>query len=98
MTITSSPETTPELKPVPEFAALIELLRAELHDVNPDIAIDLRTDGHLIDELGVDSLDLIEFVARIEYDHDVLVPDEDLDRLTSLDAIARYMIEALGGI
>ena len=76
--------------------ALIDQLRAELHDVNPDIAIDLAADRHLIDELGVDSLDLIEFVARIEYEHGFLVPDDDIDRLVTLDAIVAYMTEALG--
>lgn len=71
--------------------ALLEHCRQELHEVNPEISLDLPSDRHLVDELGIDSLDLLEFVARLEYDFRFVVPDEDIDGLVTLDAVVAYM-------
>ena len=75
---------------------LIEVLRTELRAVSDQIPDQLPLDRSLEADLGIDSLDVLEFVARIEFRYQVLVPDEDWPRLQTLDDIADYMQDRLG--
>jgi len=42
-------------------------------------------------DLGLDSLDLVEMVARLEQVTGLFVPDEDIARLTSITVTAEYV-------
>jgi acyl carrier protein len=73
-------------------AEMLDLLRQELHEVNEEIPRDLPEDRELIAELGIDSLDIVEFVARLEYRFRFVVPDDEWRQLATLDAIAAYAL------
>ena len=77
-------------------AEMLDVLRFELHEVNDEIPRDLPGDRELIAELGVDSLDVVEFVARLEYRFRFVVPDDEWQELATLDAIAAYALDRLG--
>ena len=47
--------------------------------------------------LGLDSLDVVEFVARLEYRFRFVVPDDQWQQLATLDAIAAYALGHLPG-
>ena len=74
---------------------MLDVLRFELHEVNDEIPRDLPDDQELIAELGVDSLDVVEFVARLEYRFRFVVPDDEWQQLATLDAIAAYALDHL---
>ena len=74
---------------------LVEYLRRELRLVNDEIPELLPGDARLIADIGVDSLDLIEFVASVEYEYEFIVPDEDWPDLETLDQIAGYIASHL---
>ena len=74
---------------------MLEVLRAELYEVNEEIPRDLADDKELIAELGIDSLDIVEFVARLEYRFQFVVPDDEWQHLATLDAIAEYALNHL---
>lgn len=76
-------------------AEMLDVLRFELHEVNDDIPGDLPDDKELIAELGIDSLDIVEFVARLEYRFRFVVPDDEWQQLATLDAIAAYALNHL---
>jgi acyl carrier protein len=76
---------------------MLDVLRAELHEVNAEIPRDLATNRELIEELGLDSLDVVEFVARLEYRFRFVVPDDQWQQLATLDAIAAYALGHLPG-
>ena len=45
-----------------------------------DVGIDtLRDDTNIIQELGVDSLDVIEVVMELEHTFDIRIPDKDVE-------------------
>jgi acyl carrier protein len=73
--------------------AVLERIRAELAVAAPDVAADAPTDADLRYDLNIDSLALVELIARLEYEYAVVVPDEDWQRLSSLDAITDYLLE-----
>ena len=48
----------------------------------------ISLDSQFIADLGYDSLDVVEFVMRVEEDFDIVVPDEERDKiLTVRDAV-----------
>ena len=92
------PESPQPLAPpvkVPDRGEVLEILEEELRAVNDEIPAVIQPDHHLEEAVGLDSLDIIEFVARIEYRYHVLVPDDDWQHLTTLDAVADYMLRRL---
>jgi len=45
------------------------------------------------DDLGVDSLDLVELFTDLEKEFHINIPDEDAEKLTSAGAVIRYIKE-----
>lgn len=59
---------------------------AEKFDVDP---VEIVPDASLIDDLGADSLDLVELVMTIEEEFDIEIPDDDTKNLVTVkDAVA----------
>ena len=51
----------------------------------------IRLDYHLRDDLGLDSMAVIELVYRIEETFNLQIPDEDLAGLTSVQHVVDYI-------
>ena len=43
------------------------------------------------DDLGADSLDLFELVMALEEEYNVEIPNEDLEQLTTVNAVVEYL-------
>jgi acyl carrier protein len=71
---------------------VLEVLRIELRKVKDTLPTDVAGDALLMTDLGLDSLDVVEFVARVEEHYRVTVPDEDWQQLSTLDRIAEYVL------
>ncbi|MBI5917020.1 MAG: acyl carrier protein [Bacteroidetes bacterium] len=76
---------------------ILQDLRAKLHDIKPDLPKDFPPDDHFREVWRLDSLDLVEFVARIEQQYRVVIPDEDLELFTSLNRVIQYLQEKMQG-
>ena len=75
--------------------ALIAFVRNELRIMKPRLPAGWPAAACYRDDLNLDSLDLVELVARIEQRYGFLIPDEDLPGLVSLDATADYLMARL---
>ena len=51
-------------------------------------------EAHIIDDLGADSLDIIEIVMRLEEVFDIQIEDEEADQILTVQNIINY-IESL---
>ena len=57
-----------------------------------DIDISKVTDdAHLIDDLGADSLHVVELVIEFETQYDIEIPDEDAEQLDTVGKIKQYI-------
>lgn len=74
---------------------IIKELSSVLLQIKPNIEGEIQADDHLKDEWGFDSMDLVEFVARLEYQYQLIVPDEDLLQFTTLNNVVRYLEDKL---
>jgi len=74
---------------------LLDFLVGELRQIRRSLPEQWPLQAHYKADLKLDSLDLVELVARIEQRYGLLVPDTDLPKLISLDATLRYVAERL---
>jgi len=58
-------------------------------------AEDIREDHHLFDDLGYDSLDVVETAMEIEEQFDVPVPDDLSDRVRTVRDVADGVLQLL---
>ena len=61
-----------------------------------NLNIDINTiteEASFKEDLGVDSLDLCELVMALEEEFGVEIPTEDLETLTTVGAVAKYVEE-----
>lgn len=66
-------------------------LIGELRAIRPSLPAEWHLRALYQADLNLDSLDLVELVARIEQRYGLLVPDADLPEFISLDATLRYI-------
>ena len=67
--------------------ALADYLRRNPESIEPD--------QHLRDDLGLDSMAVIELLYKIEEAFDIQIPDEDLVRLSTVGAVCQYVTHRL---
>jgi acyl carrier protein len=59
-------------------------------DVNPD---EVTEQASFVDDLGADSLDVVELVMGLEEEFDLEIPDEDAEKITAVGAAVKYIDE-----
>lgn len=48
-------------------------------------------DSEVIDDLGADSLDIVDLVMTLEEEFDTEIPDEDIENLRTVGDIVKYL-------
>ncbi len=56
--------------------------------VDPDR---IKPESSFIDDLGADSLDIVELVMAMEEEFDLEIPDEDAEKLKTVQDVAKYL-------
>ena len=56
---------------------------------------DVTAEASVIDDLGADSLDVVELVMALEEQFDLEIPDEEAEKITNVQSIFEYMANAL---
>ncbi|MGT2960800.1 acyl carrier protein [Streptococcus caballi] len=73
------------------FDRITYLIREQLH--KPDLVITQTTSLH--DDLGVDSIALMEFVISMEDEFNLEIPDEDVEDLECMGDMLNYLVGRL---
>ncbi len=71
--------------------ALATMLRDELRSIRPDLPESWADEALFKSELGLDSLDLVELVARVEQKLQLMIPDADLPGFAALTDLVDYL-------
>ena len=58
----------------------------------------VNEDSEVIDDLGADSLDIVDLVMTLEEEFDTEIPDEDIENLKTVGDIVKYIEEPCCGI
>ncbi|MBX5475536.1 MAG: acyl carrier protein [Clostridia bacterium] len=62
---------------------IVEQLGVEEDQVTPE--------SSFIDDLGADSLDIVELVMALEEEFDMEIPDEDAEKITTVGDAVKYV-------
>jgi acyl carrier protein len=66
---------------------IAEKLKVDITEVVPEAS--------LIDDLGADSLALVEMIMTMEEEYDIEVPDEDAEKLVKVIDVINYLKEKI---
>jgi len=53
--------------------------------------------SRFIEDLGADSLDVVELIMTLEEEFDIDIPDDDAQELATVGAAAKYVAERVAG-
>ncbi len=53
----------------------------------------LSSEANILEDLGADSLDVVELVMAIEEEFDIEIPDEDAESMRTLGDVEKYVSE-----
>ncbi|MBC7321690.1 MAG: acyl carrier protein [Acetomicrobium sp.] len=62
-------------------------------DVDED---QITMEASFVEDLGADSLDIVELIMGIEEEFDIEIPDEDAEKLTTVGGALEYIKTKLG--
>ena len=78
---------------------LLEMTKAEILEKLQQIIqdrLDVEKDqivpgASFVEDLGADSLDIVELIMGIEEEFDIEIPDEDAEKLTTIGKVVDYL-------
>ena len=66
----------------------VKKVLVEQLDVSED---EVTAQASIVDDLGADSLDVVEIVMGLEEEFDLEIPDEDAEKITTVQQIIDYV-------
>ncbi|MBA7584080.1 acyl carrier protein [Candidatus Atribacteria bacterium 1244-E10-H5-B2] len=51
----------------------------------------ITEDSSFVDELGLDSLDIVELIMAFEEEFDIEIPDEDAEKMKTIGDAVKYL-------
>ena len=55
---------------------------------------EVKNEASFVDDLGADSLDTVELVMALEEEFDTEIPDEEAEKITTVQAAIDYIVGA----
>jgi acyl carrier protein len=73
---------------------LRKVIVEELVNVAPDLeANDIGDEEHLLDDIGIDSMDFVNLLSALQARLGIILPEIDYPRMISVAAIQKYLDE-----
>ncbi|MDO9508808.1 MAG: acyl carrier protein [Thermovirgaceae bacterium] len=76
-----------------EITARLKEIVMDRLDVEED---QIKPEASFVEDLGADSLDIVELIMGIEEEFDIEIPDEDAEKLTNIGEAMDYIKGKLG--
>ena len=72
-----------------EFERIVQVLKEQL-GIDESI---ITMDSAFVDDLGADSLDVVELIMGLETEFDIEIPEEDAEKITTVGDAVEYIKE-----
>ena len=73
--------------------ALFEKVKAIISEQLGVDEADVIMESSFIEDLGADSLDIVELVMALEEEFDIVIPDEDAEKIRTVGEAVKYIQE-----
>lgn len=73
------------------FEKVREILCEQL-DISED---EVTTDTNIVSDLGLDSIDVVDFIMSLEEEFDKEIPDEDIEKIKTIGDVVSYIENSL---
>ena len=73
----------------------VEALKAIVAESLGISAAEIESSASFIDDLGADSLDIVELVMALEKAFDLEIPDEDAEKISTVQDAIDYIVDHL---
>jgi len=57
---------------------------------------EIKDDASFIEDLGADSLDIVDMIMKLEEEFGISIPDEDLDKIKTVKDAINYIKSKVG--
>lgn len=84
---------TKEVSPVAGKDSIFERVRQIIVDTLSIDEEEVKMDAHFMDDLGADSLDVVELVMAIEEEFDLEIPDDEAEKIQTVGQAVEYIKE-----
>ncbi len=72
---------------------MLEKIQAMLAEALNIPAEKVTPDAKIVDDLGADSLDVVELLSQLEEEYGIIIPDEDAENLVTVADVAKAIEE-----
>ncbi|MCX7950873.1 MAG: acyl carrier protein [Clostridiales bacterium] len=72
---------------------VFERVKERISEVLGIDADDITMESSFVDDLGADSLDVVELIMALEEEFDLEIPDEDAERIQTVGDVVEYIKE-----
>lgn len=52
---------------------------------------EIKLESSFVDDLGADSLDVVELIMALEEEFDIEIPDEDAEKVSKVENVVEYI-------
>ena len=66
----------------------VKAILAEQFDVEED---SLTPESNIVEDLGADSLDVVDLLMTLEDEFDVEIPDEEIENIRTIGTLVKYI-------
>ncbi|HBX22388.1 MAG TPA: acyl carrier protein [Desulfotomaculum sp.] len=80
-------------KEVNDVSSIYDQVKAIIVEQLGVDAEDVKTEASFVDDLGADSLDIVELVMALEEKFDLQIPDEDAEKIRKVGEAVKYIQE-----
>jgi acyl carrier protein len=74
-----------------DFVDILERVRELVVDQLGVDTEEVTVEASFVDDLGADSLDIVELVMAFEEEFELEIPDEDAEKITTVGAAVKYI-------
>ena len=72
---------------------IFEQLKEIIYDYLGDDEIEIKQDSNFINDIGLSSLDMISIVGQVEDTFDIVVEDDDMSKIKTMEDAVNYIEE-----
>ena len=86
----------PKIRPNPQLKKATKRVKKVIMEQLGVKEEQITDNASFVDDLGADSLDTVELVMALEEEFDCEIPDEEAEKITTVEEVIKYITEHAG--